>query len=78
MMSIDKEPKTFFVQIDGYPQYLGRVIVSAHHSGLSAEIDLLLSETKKIIRHITVLHQLYDLEEALAESMQTLREKLKA
>ena len=75
-MSSSYEAKTFFVKIEGHENYVGRVVVSSHHTGLSAEIDLLLNETKKILRHVKVLHGLVDHEEAIAESMQVLREEL--
>jgi hypothetical protein len=68
----EQYPKEFFIEINNQPEYLGRITINKSAAGFSGEMDILLSETRKIFKHVGRIYNLKDEVEAVNESMQQL------
>ena len=69
-------PQTFFIPFQGISHCLGRLVVYKHHNGFSVEIDIVLTETKKIFKHIGTVHDNIAIEDIIAHATQILRESI--
>lgn len=71
-------PAEFWVEIPAHPHLLGRITVFKVGDSWSAELDVVLKESRKIYRHLAILHQLPDFNESLELGFQRMSELLRA
>lgn len=70
-------PNENFIELNGLSPYLeGRIIVNQTDIGFDAEVDIILSESGKIYKHITVLYSQSDHREALDQGYRELKKYL--
>ncbi len=67
----------YFLEIEGEKSRVGRVIISRHHDGFAAEVDIVQRESKKIWWHVTRIYRCCDEREALDEAVYSLTTFLK-
>lgn len=71
-------PAEYWVELPNHPHLLGRITVYSVADSWSVELDLVLKESRKIYRHLAILHQLPDFEESLELGFQRMSELLRA
>lgn len=70
-------PSENFVQLNGISPYLeGRIIVNQTDLGFDAEVDIILSESGKIYKHISIIYNQPDHKEALDQGYRELKKYL--
>lgn len=66
-----------YIELNGLSPYLeGRIIVNQTDIGFDAEVDIVLSESGKIYKHVTVLYGQMDHKEALDQGYRELKKYL--
>jgi len=70
-------PSEHFIELQGLSPYLvGRLIIQQTDIGFDTEIDIVLNESGKIYKHITVLYGSSDFREALDLGYHSLKKHL--
>lgn len=79
-MTVREFPKDFFVPISGEEHKLGRLCLNRTSKGFHIEVDIVFSETKKILKHIDILYFGLDFEkdEVIQRGIQRLATFLKS
>ncbi|MBG59155.1 MAG: hypothetical protein CME67_05065 [Halobacteriovoraceae bacterium] len=73
----DDYPKEKFVELKGLsPELVGRISVNKVRDQFDAEVDIVLSESGKIYKHIEILYKLDDEREALNMGIHRLKKYL--
>lgn len=65
-------PKEHFVRIENEPNFLGRITVNHVFGQFNAEIDIVQEESRKIFKHVNILYNKEDEQEAIDAAMQVL------
>ena len=68
----DGYPKEHFVKIENEPDFLGRITVNQVFGQFNAEVDIVQEESRKIFRHVNILYNKEDEQEAIDAAMQVL------
>ncbi len=70
-------PSENFIKLEGISPYLeGRVIVNQTEIGFDAEVDIVLSESGKIYKHVAIIYNQADHKEALDQGYRQLKKYL--
>ena len=67
---ISSYPKEFYIKLENNEHLLGRLTLNMSSSLLHVEIDIVFEETKKIYKHIYVLYNQVDENEAINNALQ--------
>lgn len=65
-------PKTYFLDIAGHENLLGRLIITPIDEKFMVEIDIVLKESQKIMKHVNILYNISELDEAKDIAVQHL------
>jgi hypothetical protein len=72
-------PCEHFIELKGLSPYLeGRLTINKTEIGFDTDVDIILSESGKIYKHITVLYNSSDFREALDLGYHALKKHLKS
>ncbi|MEX1098818.1 MAG: hypothetical protein WEB87_00245, partial [Bacteriovoracaceae bacterium] len=72
-------PKDEYVELRGLsPQLVGRISINQNQKLFDAEIDIVLSESGKIYKHIGIIYKVEDEREALNLGVHRLKKYLSA
>jgi hypothetical protein len=72
-------PSEHFIELKGLSPYLsGRLTINKTDIGYDTDVDIVLSESGKIYKHITVLYNSSDFREALDLGYHALKKHLKS
>lgn len=71
-MIIEEFPYEAYVELEGNPHFMGRIVVNQLKSSYNAEIDIVHKETHKIYQHVDILFGESGPKEALDSAYQKL------
>lgn len=77
LSDVKEYPAEFYFPFDSEPFHLGRVTINQLNSSYTAEIDIVMKESKKIFHHVDILYQFDDPRDALERATQRLSSFLK-
>lgn len=70
-------PKEEFIELRGLsPELAGRIVIHQNQNLFDAEVDIVLSESGKIYKHVDILYKLEDEREALTLGVHRLKKYL--
>ncbi len=73
----EEYPKEEYVELRGLsPELVGRISVNKNRELFEAEVDIVLSESGKIYKHIDIVYKLEDEREALTMGVHRLKKYL--
>lgn len=70
-------PKEEFIELRGLsPELVGRISIHPNQNFFDAEVDIVLSESGKIYKHVDIVHKSEDEREALTMGIHRLKKYL--
>lgn len=77
MIIDDGFPKEHFIEIVNEPDFLGRITINKIREKFNSEIDIVQSESRKIFKHVTIIYNKDEYQDALDSSVQLLAKFLR-
>jgi len=74
----EEYPEDLYIKLNGEENFLGRITVNKQGKFFSAEIDIVLKESKKIFKHVDILYKYNDKDEVIHWAIQRLSDFLRS